>query len=476
MKFSPMCGNHDSVVYGWALSESFESARPHLATGAHVWSHGDGGPFPDIAAQVAGFSGEPLGRGESPPVGIDDLALYVYTSGTTGLPKAARISHYRLMVWTHWFAGMMETGPDDRMYNCLPMYHSIGGAVAIGAALVNGGAAAIREKFSARSFWDDIARFDCTLVQYIGELCRYLLHAPPHPLETRHRLRLAGGNGLRADIWEEFKGRFRIPQILEFYASTEANISLFNVEGRVGAIGRIPPFMAQRSALALVTFDVARGAPVRNAHGFCVRCAPNEPGEAIGRISQDAADRASRFDGYSDGTETEKKILRDVFEPGDAWYRTGDLLRRDESGFYFFIDRIGDTFRWKGENVATSEVAAAITAFAGIIDVNVYGVALPGADGRAGMAELVCVRPIDLAAFRDHLAQRLPRYAHPVLLRMQSAIDVTSTFKPMKNRSAAGFDPDACPDPLYILDPGCRAYVALDRPLYQRIVSGTLRL
>jgi fatty-acyl-CoA synthase len=473
--------NPKHVIVAQELVESLASARPFLATGARIWSHGggDAGPFPDVAAQVATLSGEALGR-ECPPVSIDDRALYVYTSGTTGLPKAARITHYRLMVWTHWFAGMMETGPDDRMYNCLPMYHSIGGAVATGAVLVNGGAVAIRDKFSASRFWDDIARFECTLFQYIGELCRYLLHAPAHPLETRHRLRLCCGNGLRADIWEDFKRRFRIPQILEFYAATEANVSLFNVEGRPGAIGRIPPFMAQRSALALVKFDVESNAPVRNAGGFCIRCAPNEPGEAIGRISQNAADRATRFDGYSDGVETEKKILRDVFEPGDAWYRTGDLMRRDDSGFYFFIDRIGDTFRWKGENVATSEVAAAITSFPGIIDANVYGVAIPGADGRAGMAELVCAGTIDLAALRDHLAQRLPKYAYPVLLRIRNEIDVTPTFKQMKNRSAHqgcdGYDPGACPDPLYVHDPERRAYVALDRPLYERIVSGKLRL
>jgi fatty-acyl-CoA synthase len=280
------------IIVAHGLLQLLEGARPHLAAAPRIWSHGsgDGGPFSDIAAQVAGFSGEPLGRDECPPVGIDDLALYVYTSGTTGLPKAARVSHYRLMVWTHWFAGMMETGPDDRMYNCLPMYHSIGGAAAIGAALVNGGAVAIREKFSASAFWDDIARFDCTLVQYIGELCRYLLHAPAHPRETRHRLRLACGNGLRADIWQEFKQRFRIPQILEFYAATEANISLFNVEGRPGSIGRTPSFMAQRTALALVKFDLERGAPVRNVHGFCIRCAPNEVGEAIGRISANQTD------------------------------------------------------------------------------------------------------------------------------------------------------------------------------------------
>jgi fatty-acyl-CoA synthase len=465
------------IIVAAPLAAALESAKPHLVARAKVWSHGAGSTdYPDVASEVAHLSADTLAGHESQPVHIDDRALYVYTSGTTGMPKAAKISHYRLMVWTHWFAGMMNTGPHDRMYNCLPMYHSIGGAVATGAVLVNGGSVAIREKFSASSFWDDIARFDCTLFQYIGELCRYLLHAPSNRNETRHRLRLACGNGLRGDIWDDFKRRFRIPQILEFYAATEANVSLFNVEGRPGAIGRTPPFIAHRSPLALVKFDVERAAPLRNQNGFCVRCAPNEAGEAIGRISDDAS---ARFDGYTDRDATEKKILRDVFERGDAWFRTGDLMRRDEGGFYYFVDRIGDTFRWKGENVATSEVAAAVAAFPGIADANVYGVEIPGADGRAGLAEIACTGTIDLAAFRDHLARVLPKYAHPVLLRMRTEIDVTPTFKHMKRSSGgghSGYDPATCPDALYVLDLDRRAYVALDQALYERLRSGKMRL
>jgi len=463
------------IIVADALTGAFESARPHLATRPRIWSHGGAAPYPDIAAYVASLSDATLAGRERRSVSIDDRALYVYTSGTTGLPKAAKISHYRLMVWTHWFAGMMGTSSADRMYNCLPMYHSIGGAAAIGAVLVNGGSAAIRERFSARAFWDDVVRFDCTLFQYIGELCRYLVQSPPHPLETRHRLRLACGNGLRGDIWEEFKRRFRIPQILEFYAATEANISLFNVEGRPGAIGRIPPFMAHRATIALVKFDGARGTPLRNAQGFCVRCAPGETGEAIGRISGDPDDRGTRFDGYTDRNETERKILHDVFERGDAWFRTGDLMRRDDSGFYHFVDRVGDTFRWKGENVATTEVAAAILAFPGIVDANVYGVAIPGTDGRAGMAEIVCAGALNVAALRDHIVARLPKYAQPVVLRIRDAIDVTATFKPLKN-TFEGCDPDTCSDPLYLHDPERRTYVRLDRALYERIVSGKLRL
>lgn len=467
--------NPKHIIVASDFVETLEHARDCLATRATIWLHGIDAPHGcNIAATVADLADDALVGDERVAVGIDDRALYVYTSGTTGLPKAAKISHYRLMMWTHWFAGLMETGPNDRMYNCLPMYHSVGGAVATGAVLVNGGSVAIREKFSVSRFWDDIARFDCTLFQYIGELCRYLLLAPSHPHETRHRLRLCCGNGLRGDIWEEFGQRFRIPQILEFYAATEANVSLFNVEGRPGAIGRTPSFIAHRSPLALVKFDIERNMPMRDQNGLCMRCAPNETGEAIGRISRDAG---ARFDGYTDDAATEKKILRDVFERGDAWFRTGDLMRRDDGNFYYFVDRIGDTFRWKGENVATSEVAAAITAFPGIVDANVYGVAIPGADGRAGMAEIVCRGEIDLSAFRDHLAQHLPRYAHPVLLRVRTEIDLTPTFKPLKRAGGQdGYDPSACADRLYVNDPERRAYIALDQQLYERIRAGSMPL
>jgi fatty-acyl-CoA synthase len=462
------------IIVASDLVETLERIRPNLATRATIWLHGTGAsPARDVVAAISDLPADALAKDERVPLSINDRALYVYTSGTTGLPKAAKISHYRLMMWTHWFAGMMETQPSDRMYNCLPMYHSVGGAVAIGAVLVNGGSVVIREKFSASRFWDDVTRYDCTLFQYIGELCRYLLLAPPNPCETLHRLRLCCGNGLRGDIWEAFRQRFRIPQILEFYAATEANVSLFNVEGQPGAIGRTPPFIKQLSPLALVKFDVERNVPLRDENGFCVRCAANETGEAIGRISGAAG---ARFDGYTDDAATQKKILRDVFERGDAWFRTGDLMRRDGGNFYYFVDRIGDTFRWKGENVATSEVAAAIAAFPGVIDANVYGVAIPGAEGRAGMAEIVCRGEIDLSAFRDHLAQHLPRYAHPVVLRLRREIDLKPTFKPLKRGGREeSYDPSACPDPLYVNDPDRRAYIPLDQRLYERLREGVWR-
>ena len=273
---------------------SWRISRKSGRTAAEVDSE-----FDRIDLQVERFSGAPLTQSERRGVKIADRALLIYTSGSTGLPKAANVSHRRLLQWSLWFAGLMNTRPEDRMYDCLPMYHSVGGVVATGALLVSGGSVLIREGFSARQFWDDVIDGDCTLFQYIGELARYLLNAPENPRERTHRLRLCCGNGLRADVWEKFQSRFAIPRILEFYAATEGNFSLYNVEGKVGAIGRVPSFLAHRFPLALVKFDAATGEPVRDENNFCIRCLTNEVGEAIGRISDEAGHQGGEFEGYS---------------------------------------------------------------------------------------------------------------------------------------------------------------------------------
>jgi len=416
-----------------------------------------------------------LGPREERAPPLDATALYIYTSGTTGLPKAARVSHYRVLQWSHWFAGLMETRPEDRMYDCLPLYHSVGGVVATGATLLGGGAVVVRERFSASEFWNEVRREGCTLFQYIGELCRYLVNAPAHPQETDHRLRLACGNGLRADVWPRFVERFRIPRVLEYYASTEGNFSLYNCEGEVGAIGRIPPFLSGRLPVALVRFDVERGEPLRNARGFCEPCAVDEPGEALGRIPEDG--RVGRFEGYADAAASERKLLRDVFEAGDRWYRTGDLMRRDARGFFYFVDRIGDTFRWKGENVSTAEVVAALAGCRGVREAVVYGVEVPGADGRAGMAALVTQAPFDVRELALELARRLPMYARPVFLRLLTDIALTGTFKPQTRALAeAGFDPRRIGDPLFMLDARADTYLPLDAARYAAIIAGEVRL
>ena len=465
------------IIVAADLAENFATARPLLKTKAKIWSHGDGTEFPRVDRAVEALPGDRLTASERAALTIEDRALFIYTSGTTGMPKAANVNHYRVMLASCAFAGVMDTKATDRMYDCLPMYHTVGGVVATGALLHHGGSVVIRERFSAREFWDDIVRHECTLFQYIGELCRYLMHAEPNPNEARHKLRMACGNGLRPDLWPQFQARFAIPKILEFYGATEGNVNIFNFEGKQGAVGRVPWFVAHRFPIAVVRFDVERQQPVRNAQGFCERCAPNEPGEVIGQIVNDPNRPGNRFEGYAADAQNADKILRDVFKKGDSWFRTGDLMRKDERGYFYFVDRIGDTFRWKGENVSTSEVAEAINLYPGIRDANVYGVTVTGRDGRAGMAAIVCDKDCDLAGLHAHLRARLPDYAQPLFLRVQSEIEVTGTFKQRKlDLVKDGFDPKLTADAIYFNDPQARAFVPMDAALHGRLERGEIRL
>jgi fatty-acyl-CoA synthase len=465
----------DHVILGADYVEVFEEVRPHLARVPRIWTFGDRDDA-DLAATLDTTSTNELSSTERGEVTIEDRALLIYTSGTTGLPKAANISHRRILNWAAWFAGLTDASIDDRIYDCLPLYHSVGGIVAPCSLLSAGGSVVLAEKFSTTNFWNDIVRFDCTMFQYIGELCRYLLKAPNGEAETKHRLRLAIGNGLRGDIWEAFAARFAIPQILEFYAATEGNFSLFNVEGKVGAIGRVPSLLAHRFPAAIVKVDADSGEPIRDEDGLCIACPRGEAGEAIGRIGV-AEQGGGRFEGYTDATASEKKILRDVFAKGDAWFRTGDLMTLDEQGFFHFVDRVGDTFRWKGENVATSEVKDAIRDCPGVLDASAYGVSIPGADGRAGMAAIVAGDGFDLELLAGRLSRRLPHYAIPVVVRLSRTLDSTETFKQKKQQlMREGFDPALVTDPLFWRDPASGNYRPIDSAIYARIVQGAIRL
>jgi fatty-acyl-CoA synthase len=465
------------VIVGSALADALAAAQAQLPSQLRCWVHGRSRLLPRIDCEIRQIAGSRLENGETPPPSLGERALLLYTSGTTGLPKAANVSHFRLMQWSYWAAGMMATQSTDRMYNCLPMYHSVGGVVALGAILVNGGSVVLRRRFSASRFWDDVAEYDCTVFQYVGELCRYLVNSPPQRRETEHRIRLCCGNGLRAEVWTELQRRFRIPRVLEFYAATEGNFSLYNCEGKAGAIGRIPPFLAHRFPMALVKFDMGTGEPLRDRNGFCIRCSVNEVGEAIGRIGGDGADQGGRFEGYTDSAASAKKVLRDVFTIGDAWLRTGDLMRKDAQGYFYFVDRIGDTFRWKGENVSTTEVAGAISACPGVLDAVVYGVSLPGTEGRAGMAAIVVAPDFELGTFRRDLVERLPDYARPLFLRICSAIETTGTLKPNKQGFVGdGYDPTGTADPMYFDERDCGTFIRLDDALYQRLRNGDMRL
>lgn len=403
-----------------------------------------------------------------------DVALYIYTSGTTGMPKAAKITHTRAQLYMRAFAGVTDAKSQDVLYCALPLYHSTGGLCGAGAALLRGATLVLRRKFSVTHFWDDINAHGCTIFVYIGELCRYLVNQAPQAGETTHKLRLAFGNGLRPDVWEEFQTRFHVPHIIEFYGSTEGNVSMFNFDGKPGAIGRVPRYLRNRFTIRLVKFDVESEQPVRGPDGLCIECTPGEVGEAVGLIKDDAR---SGYTGYADKAASEKKILRDVFAQGDAWFRTGDLMRQDDDGYFYFVDRIGDTFRWKGENVSTTEVAETVARYPNVEEAIVYGVKIDTLDGRAGMVAITPGEKFDLGALPAFLAHEMPAYARPQFVRLQPTMETTGTFKYRKvDLVNDGFDPSKIEHPLYFLDPETNEYVPITDALYARIQSGAFKL
>ena len=461
------------LILDAALAPQFEGASEELETPLEVWTSGASETTArDLDDDLARRAGDALPPESRPTVRTEDNLFYIYTSGTTGLPKAANFSHGRFLLLAAGGTAFPGLQASDRMYIVLPLYHSAGGAMAMGATLLVGATAVLARKFSATRFWADAARHRVTAFQYIGELCRYLVNSPRHPDERKHRLRYCIGNGLRPEVWPEFQRRFAIPQVYEFYGATEGNVSFVNLDGKVGSIGRMPGWMQRAAGVHLVRFDVEKEDVVRGPDGFCIDCAVGEPGEAIGRITETV-----RFEGYSDAAASEKKILRDVFQKGDAYFRTGDLLKRDAEGYFYFVDRIGDTFRWKGENVSTGEVAEVISGVRGVKEANVYGVEVAGTDGRAGMASLVVDDDFDLEDFHAEAARALPAYARPLFLRMLPEIEITGTFKHRKVDSVAeGFDPSRVSDALYFLDATSGGYVPLDAALHDRILAGDVRL
>lgn len=467
------------VIIDDRLADAYRSSEEFLdRDGCQLWGYGREaeGPWTRLGAVLSTYSTAPLAPEEEVALTTSDPALYIYTSGTTGLPKAANINHYRIQAVMNGFAAVTQSTADDRIYVCMPLYHTAGGVLATGIALTVGGSVVIAEKFSSSTFWDDVVDHDCTMFQYIGELCRYLLNSPPHPKERAHKLRLVDGNGLRPDIWGAFKERFQIPKIIEWYASTEGNAVLFNFDGTPGAVGRIPKWAERKFKTKVVRYDYEAQELVRDANGFCMECAPDEVGEMISEIIDDPNLPSQRFEGYSDKRASRSKMIHDVFRKGDVWFRTGDLMRKDKQGYFFFIDRVGDTFRWKGENVATSEVAEHISIMPGLLEANVYGVTIEGFDGRAGMAALVVDDTFALADFPAHL-QALPDYARPVFLRMRSAMQITGTFKQKKiDFVRDGFNPDRIDDDLYMFDRASGQFKPLTHDVFVAVQAGEVRL
>ncbi|KAL4617665.1 long-chain fatty acid transport protein 6 [Arapaima gigas] len=398
--------------------------------------------------------------------------LYIFTSGTTGLPKAAIITHLQSLkaAGGFWAYGGRS---DDVIYIPLPLYHSAASLVGIGGTVELGATCVLKKKFSASQFWPDCRRFNVTIFQYIGELCRYLCNQPEN--EKDHKVHMGVGNGLRPEVWKEFHRRFGEVRLCEIYGSTEGNICFMNHLGKIGAVGRTDFFYKLIFKYDLVKYDKENDEPVHNRSGFCERVSKGETGLLLSKVNEQ-----SPFFGYAGSKQlTEKKLLRDVFVKGDVYFNTGDLMAEDMEGFISFKDRIGDTFRWKGENVATTEVAEALEIVDFIQEANVYGVEVPGREGRAGMAAII-MRPdhsFEGKKLFQHVLNHLPAYSRPLFIRVQETMEMTGTYKQKKFRLVEnGFNPLAISEALYFLDYTGKCYVPLTDSVYSSIVSGRLKL
>ncbi|XP_050786673.1 long-chain fatty acid transport protein 3 [Gopherus flavomarginatus] len=459
----------------------YEAVEPLLPTlqelGIVVWVLGPGPCPPGVTSLqelMEESSEEPVPSDLSTPKDMMDTCLYIFTSGTTGLPKAARISHLKCIMCLGFYR-LVGASSKDVIYVALPLYHMSGSLLGIVGCIGIGATCVLKRKFSASQFWGDCQHYGVTVFQYIGELCRYLVNQPKGEGQREHGLRLAVGSGLRPDVWREFLRRFGNVRIVETYGMTEGNVTFFNYTSTLGAVGRGSFLYKLFCPFELVRYDVLQGAPVRDAAGWCQRVGPGETGLLIAPVTP-----KNPFLGYAGGRElSEHKLLRGVFTEGDAYFNTGDLMAQDAADFVYFRDRTGDTYRWKGENVATTEVAEALAALDSLQEVNVYGVAVPGYEGRAGMAAIV-LRPgckLDGAQLYSHVVEFLPPYARPRFLRVQDHLETTQTFKQHKVRLASeGCDPTRLPDPLYLLDDASEAYVPLTPRLWEGVVSGAVRI
>lgn len=463
--------NPGFILVGDELQGAFAEVEGHLhnADAPRYWIAdqdclNDAGQAPDgwvnlMQLAQSQAAGNPP---DSAKVQLKDPCFLIYTSGTTGLPKASILSHGK---WIKAYGGFGHSGltlsNQDVLYLTLPCYHNNAVTVCWSAAIAGGAAIALRRKFSASAFWPDVQRYQATCFGYIGELCRYLLNQPEHPAEKNNSLRCMIGNGLRPSIWAEFKARFGVEQITEFYASSEGNIGFTNVFNFDNTVGFSP------ATYAIVRYDLENDRAIRTAKGFLQKADKGEAGLLISEISAKWP-----FDGYTDPSKSEAAVLRNVFKQGDAWFNSGDLMRDIGCKHAQFVDRLGDTFRWKGENVSTTEVENVLGAFPGVEDAVVYGVEIPGTNGRCGMAALRLSEgaQLDGAALAAHLDTELPVYAAPLFIRLLSEVETTGTFKYKKtDLKHAAYDPARVGDSLWVRLPGNSHFETLDQSLFQAI-------
>ena len=399
-----------------------------------------------------------------------DVACYIFTSGTTGVPKAAILPNAKLVAAaTNITMAGYRINHEDCMYNCLPLYHSTGLMLGLCAAINVGAASFIKRKFSASSFWQEANEFNTTAFVYIGELCRYLINKDPSEAELNNPIVSMVGNGLRPDVWDTFKERFDIDRIIEIYGASEGNALFMNLFNKNKTIGMTS------AEVALLEYDVAEDEILKNDEGFCKKITNHDPGLLIVEIGPNAV-----FNGYTDKEASEKKILRDVFKVGDAWFNTGDLIKTVDVGFAFgkehyqFVDRVGDTFRWRSENVSTNEVGEILNGYKDVNMANVYGVKVPGCEGRAGMAafSLEDFEGFNWLEFSEYVENNLPKYARPIFIRIIQEMDTTGTFKLKKNELRDdAFNISKVEDKVFCLKPSSNIYELLDGNWLDKINS-----
>lgn len=432
--------------------------------------HGESGVpegYIDVAAESADCSSDNLAVTDE--ITLADKAYLIFTSGTTGMPKASVLTFFRWYRGATGFGLMaMRLHEGDTIYCCLPLYHNNALTITFGGAVVSGAATALVPKFSATRFWDDCRKYGVTSFTYIGELLRYLLNQPAKPDDKDHGVEKICGNGLRPDLWDEFKQRFGIDRVHEFYAASESPTGFVNIFNYDKTCGWAP------SGWEVVEYDVDEDAVKRDANGNMIKVGRGGTGLMIMQVTD-----ATPYDGYTDAEASEKKLFRDVFKKGDCWFNSGDLIKKLGAGHIQFVDRVGDTFRWQGENVATTEVEAAITTWHQTEDSVVYGVEVPNRDGRCGMISytIKAGETLDAKGFAAHLREFLPKYAVPRFMRVQQAQALTGTFKHQKAvLKKEGYDPAQIEGELYFLAADADQWVPLTPELKQRIDGGDERL
>ena len=401
-----------------------------------------------------------------------DICMYVFTSGTTGLPKAAVISQARLVGgYVAFGMVLMQLTPGEKIYIPLPFYHATAMNVGWNAGIALGGAVILKQKFSVKDFWPDVAKYKATAFCYVGELCNYLLSAPVHPLEKNNTITKMVGNGLRSSIWMEFKKRFGIEKVGEFYGSSEGNLIFMNNYNFDKTMG------ATTHKHAIVKYDLEEEKPVLDENGFMVEVKKGEAGLLLAEITA-----SQPFDGYTEKDKSESAILRDVLKKGDAYFNTNDLVRKMGFNHASFVDRLGDTFRWKSENVSTTEVEGVICGHEEVDECIVYGVQIPNMVGRAGMVNLILPadgskKEFDLVSLYEYMKKELAGYSIPIFIRVSKSVATTETMKHQKGGlKKEGYDCEATGDPIYFLDPESKSYIPCTKEIRDKINAGAYQL